>query len=241
MGSNSVWEIEEEVSNSSSTNNNNNSNGGIGSYMNGGSSSSSNDEDVYVAVGKKKSSMDALSWALKHLVKPSSFVYLIHVFPEVHHVPTPLGLVPKSHVSAQQVETYMGQQRIKRREMLQKFMDLCHSSKVQVDILLIESDSIAKAVIELIPVLNIKRLIVGASKSNLRKLKGSSKAEQIQKSVPQYCEVTIICDGKQVKAIDHKDKSSATCEIISEKYEKDGRKQIIKSSTSCYCFSRKFL
>lgn len=42
----------------------------------------------------------------------------------------PVGLVPKSHVSAQQVETYMGQQRIKRREMLQKLMDLCHSSQV---------------------------------------------------------------------------------------------------------------
>lgn len=82
-----MWEIEEEVANSSSSHNNNN--GGIGSYMNGGSLSSSNGEDVYVAVGKKKSSMDALSWALKHLVKPSSFVYLVHVFPEVHHVPTP--------------------------------------------------------------------------------------------------------------------------------------------------------
>ncbi|KAH7689068.1 Adenine nucleotide alpha hydrolases-like protein [Dioscorea alata] len=237
MGSNSVWEIEEEVSNSSSNNNNNN--GGLGSYMNGGSLSSSNGEDVYVAVGKKKSSMDALSWALKHLVKPSTFVYLVHVFPEVHHVPTPLGLVPKSHVSAQQVETYMGQQRIKRREMLQKFMDLCHSSQVQVDTLLIESDSIAKAVLDLIPVLNIKRLIVGASKSNLRKLKGSSKAEQIQKSAPQYCEVTIICDGKQVTDIDHKEKSSSNSKIISEKHEKDGRKQVIKSS--CYCFSKKFL
>ncbi|KAJ0986913.1 hypothetical protein J5N97_005269 [Dioscorea zingiberensis] len=152
MGSTSVWEIEEEFSN-----------GVIGMSSHGGTPSTINgrggSEDVYVAVGKRSSSMDALSWALKHLVKPSSFVYLIHVFPEVHHVPTPLGLVPKSHVSPQQLETYMGQQRVKRREMLQKFLSLCQSSGVQVDTILIESDLISKAVIDLIAVLHIKRII----------------------------------------------------------------------------------
>jgi hypothetical protein len=46
-------------------------------------------DDVYVAVGKSNSSLDALSWALKNAVKPGSWVYLIHVFPEVHEIPTP--------------------------------------------------------------------------------------------------------------------------------------------------------
>lgn len=47
------------------------------------------DDMVYVAVGKSESSMDALAWAVKHAVNPSSLVYLIHVFPEVRHIPTP--------------------------------------------------------------------------------------------------------------------------------------------------------
>ncbi|KAL5974345.1 hypothetical protein ACLOJK_031009 [Asimina triloba] len=47
------------------------------------------EEDVYVAVGKSSSSMDALTWTLKHGATPSTFVYLVHVFPEVHHIPTP--------------------------------------------------------------------------------------------------------------------------------------------------------
>lgn len=50
---------------------------------------------VYVAVGKMKSSMDALSWVLRHEVgnHPSSkVVYLIHIFPEVRHIPTPCKL-----------------------------------------------------------------------------------------------------------------------------------------------------
>lgn len=46
-------------------------------------------DEIYVAVGKNSSSMEALCWALKHVARPSSFVYLIHVFPEVLYIPTP--------------------------------------------------------------------------------------------------------------------------------------------------------
>lgn len=45
---------------------------------------------VYVAVGESFSSMEALSWTLKHLVNPNStIVSLIHVFPRVKRIPTP--------------------------------------------------------------------------------------------------------------------------------------------------------
>lgn len=49
------------------------------------------DDDVYVAVGDHgDSSMEALSWALKHAVTPATTtVYLIHVFPEIKFIPTP--------------------------------------------------------------------------------------------------------------------------------------------------------
>ncbi|KAJ0081282.1 hypothetical protein Patl1_09609 [Pistacia atlantica] len=103
-------------------------------------------DSVYVAVGKSESSMYALSWTLQHLVNPSTIIYLIHVFPEIKHVPSPFKLVhlsltvkqyswsnfglsrslieivhrvgrlPKSQVSPEQVETYMAQERGKRRE-----------------------------------------------------------------------------------------------------------------------------
>lgn len=51
--------------------------------------SSGADNDVYVAVGKGGSSMAALSWALRRLTKPRTFVYLVHVFPVVTSIPTP--------------------------------------------------------------------------------------------------------------------------------------------------------
>ena len=47
-----------------------------------------NGEDVYVAVTKSNSSMEALQWTLKNIATQSTFVYLIHVFPEVHQIPT---------------------------------------------------------------------------------------------------------------------------------------------------------
>ncbi|XP_078165630.1 adenine nucleotide alpha hydrolases-like superfamily protein isoform X2 [Carex rostrata] len=158
-------------------------------------------EDVYVAVGKSASSIDALSWALKNVVKPGSFVYLIHVFPEVQLIPTPSHM-PKESLSKDQVDKYMNEQRIARHQMLQKYLNLCRKSKVEYDVHLIESDQVENAIVELIPVLNIKNLVVGTSKRNLRRLKrGGTKAGLIQKNAPHYCDVKIICEGKDISTI----------------------------------------
>lgn len=52
------------------------------------------EEDIiYVAVGKSQSSMDALSWTLRHAVNPSTLIFLIHVFPQVKFVPSPRKLI----------------------------------------------------------------------------------------------------------------------------------------------------
>lgn len=40
--------------------------------------------------------------------------------------------------------------------------------QVNVDVYLIESDQVADAIAELVPVLNIKQLVLGVAKSNLR-------------------------------------------------------------------------
>ncbi|KAF5475000.1 hypothetical protein F2P56_006850 [Juglans regia] len=156
---------------------------------------------VYVAVGKSESSMEALAWTLKHAVNPSTLVYLIHVFPEVQYIPSPLGKLPKNQVSAEQVESYMAQERGKRRELLQKYLDACSTFGVKFDTILIESDMVAKAILELVPILNIRKLVVGTTKSSLRKLRsrrGSGIADQMLQNAPVGCEVKIICEGKGV-------------------------------------------
>jgi len=47
------------------------------------------EDTVYVAVGKSQSSIEALSWTLNNFTTPSTMLYLIHVFPEIHLLPNP--------------------------------------------------------------------------------------------------------------------------------------------------------
>ncbi|KAK8455332.1 hypothetical protein SEVIR_4G189600v4 [Setaria viridis] len=161
-GAAGTWEIEEMEPEEARQ-----AGGGVSTAV-GEASSGGGGDDVYVAVGKGGSSMAALSWALGRLTRPRSFVYLVHVFPVVTSIPTPLGMMPKSRASPEQIETYLNQERSKRREMLQKFLDQCRKFQVTVDVYLIESDQIANAIIELVPVLHIKQLVLGISKSNVR-------------------------------------------------------------------------
>ncbi|KAI7731478.1 hypothetical protein M8C21_026902 [Ambrosia artemisiifolia] len=155
-------------------------------------------------------SMDALMWTIGNDVygSSSSIVYLVHVFPELRFIPTPLGRLPISQANPEQKEGYVSDERSKRAEYLQKFLSLCSSSKVQVETVLIESDMEAKAILDLIPILNIRKLVMGATKSNLRKLKSSSKRggggtlEQILHNTPQFCEVKVIFEGKEVSLQD---------------------------------------
>ncbi|KHN40779.1 U-box domain-containing protein 33 [Glycine soja] len=130
-------------------------------------------------------------------------LFIIHVFPEIKLLPNPLGvgMIPKDQVSPEQVESYMAQERGNRRELLNKFLQLCSASKVKVDTILIESDLIAKAIIDLIPILQIKKLVIGANKSQIRKLrsrKGSGIADQVLQNAPESCKVSIVCEGKEV-------------------------------------------
>nr|GMD88571.1 putative U-box domain-containing protein 50 [Ipomoea batatas] len=165
---------------------------------------------VYVAVGNatkgcEESSMDALRWALKNAVvthPPSSFlVFLVNIFPETKHIPSPLGMIPLSQVNPEQKENHMAQERSKRSQFLQKFLHVCSASQVKVETILVESDTEAKAILDLIPICNIKKLVLGISKPNLRRMRskrGSCTADQILQNAPEFCEVKIICEGKEV-------------------------------------------
>ncbi|KAG4401443.1 hypothetical protein AAZX31_07G249900 [Glycine max] len=44
-----------------------------------------------------------------------------------------IGMIPRNQVSAEQVESYIDQERGKRRELLQKFLQSCSTSKVIIN------------------------------------------------------------------------------------------------------------
>ncbi|KAF3451899.1 hypothetical protein FNV43_RR07995 [Rhamnella rubrinervis] len=204
------------------------------------------EDSVYVAVGKSESSMDALTWSLKH-ASSSTMVYLIHIFPEIRLIPSPLGKLPVNQVSPEQVKNYMAQEEKKRRELLLKFLAACSAAKVKVDTIVIESDTVAKAILDLIPILNMRKLIVGTSKSSLRKLRSrrrSGIADQILKSAPESCKINIICEGNEV-TIDQQafvEYSSPSPRGINAEDSKSMPEENQRDeSFSCKCFTSKFL
>ncbi|OVA20798.1 UspA [Macleaya cordata] len=193
--------------------------------------------DVYVAVGKDD--LNVLKWALDHAVLPGASVFLIHVFSPITSIPTPVGRLSKSQVSQEQVKTYMREENTRRRNLLQKYIRLCNDAKVPVDTMLIESDVPAKAILELISVLNIKTLVMGTkrSSSSRRLRKGLEKSKFVQKNAPDFCEVTIVSDGKKVveKQVGLEPPSPAS----------NGRRPAMtrngeRNFFECVCFSGKF-
>ncbi|KAK4764591.1 hypothetical protein SAY86_025681 [Trapa natans] len=216
------------------------------------------EDSIYVGVGKSDSSMAALTWTLRHAVeggdRSSTTVYLVHVFPEIRFVPSPLGNLPISRVNQEQLNSYTSQETAKRRDLLQKFFNSCVASQVKVDTVLIESDTVAKAIIHLIPVLNITKLVVGTSKSSLRKLRarrGTGVADQLLQNVPEGCDLKIICEGNEVtvdpppSTNDQSPQSPATPSPLNGSsrdrstpvHEGNGS----SSSISCMCFRSKFI
>ncbi|KAI3969457.1 hypothetical protein MKX01_020018 [Papaver californicum] len=178
---------------------------------------------IYVAIGKSKSSREALIWALKHLLHDipppsysSTFIYLIHVYPEILYVPVPVGIgkLHKDTVNPLLYEDYKNKKIEQRKQFLDDILSLCSGCKVKVDTLLIESNDVAKALIDLIPILNIGKLVIGTKKSSYRKLKRPHGiADQILKAaLPDTCDIKIIGCGKELIDIEYpidmfKDKS----------------------------------
>ncbi|KAK6917892.1 hypothetical protein RJ641_018643 [Dillenia turbinata] len=183
-----------------------------GNYALGGG-----DDRVYVGVGKGESSLHAVFWTVKlGLKRPSTVVYLVHVFPELKCIPSPLGMLPKTQVNPEVVQIHTEIEINNRRQLLQKFAAICSSWKVNVETVLIESDNVAKALVDLIPVLEIRKLVIGTSKSKIRKLKsrrGNGIANQVLEQAPEFCDVNIICEGKQL--LQKETATSETASILS--------------------------
>lgn len=206
---------------------------------------------VYVGVGKSDSSMDALQWTLKNAITTSTtVVYLLHVFPEIRYIPTPLGKIPINQVSKQQVAIHVAQEESKRKDFLQNFIDSCSAAKVKADTVLIESDMVARAILDVIPILNIRKLVLGVNKSRkLRSRGGSGIANEILQKAPEFCEVKVVCEGKETSQL-----GGSPSPLSSPRYQDDSFKdnndhnssiaeaeQQRNNSISCMCFKTRFV
>ncbi|KAK9278020.1 hypothetical protein L1049_027577 [Liquidambar formosana] len=195
--------------------------------------------DVYVAVGKDD--LDVLKWALDHAVAPGARVFLVHAFPPITYIPTPVGRLSRSQMNADQARVYINEETNRRRNHLQKYIRLCTDAKVTVDTMLLESNDTAKAILDLIPVLIISNLVMGTKRPpcSRRSKKKLGKAEFVQKNAPDFCEVTIVFEGKKLQ-----DGEQVT-EQVHPSLASSGRRQEITRNSErnffeCVCFSGKF-
>ncbi|KAL4566619.1 hypothetical protein LXL04_030739 [Taraxacum kok-saghyz] len=199
--------------------------------------------DVFVAVGKND--LDVVKWAVDHLVSPGARVYLVHVFPPVTHIQTPVGKLSRSQLSKDQVQIYINEENNKRRNLLQKYIRLCTDAKIVVETMLLESNTTTKAILDLIQVVNITSLVIGTKRSpSLRRLrKGPGKGEFIKKNAPSFCEVSIVCNGKQVTSSQPRQIvgiSPSNIPTMSKNELKLARFQSERKFFECACFSGNF-
>ncbi|CAK9137554.1 unnamed protein product [Ilex paraguariensis] len=194
-------------------------------------------DDVYVAVGKND--LNVVKWALEHAVSPGSRIFLVHVFPPITYIPTPVGRLSRSQLSQEQVQVYVNEESNRRRSLLQKYICLCTDAKVAVDTMILESNSVAKAIVDLISVVNITNLVMGTSSSR-RLRKGLGKGEFVQKNAPDFCEVTIVCDGKKVISNQQQQLTEPDPSPPSSSHRKPEINRQSERNFYCICFSPKF-
>ncbi|KAK1373854.1 U-box domain-containing protein 52-like [Heracleum sosnowskyi] len=153
--------------------------------------------DVFVAVGKND--MDVLKWALNHAVLPGNRILLVHVYSPIAYIPTPVGMLSIGQLSRRQMQIYINEENTKRRNLLQKYISLCTDAKVLVDTMLVESDTVAKTIVDLIPVVNITNLVMGTRRPPSTSMfkTGVGKAACVQKNAPRYCDISIVCLDKK--------------------------------------------
>lgn len=196
-------------------------------------------KDVYVAVGRDD--LDVLKWALDHSVSPQARIFLVHVFPPQTYISTPVGRLSRSQLSKEQLKVYINEENNRRRNLLQKYIRLCTDAKVTVDTMLLESNTTTKAILDLIPVLNITSLVIGTKRPPCprRSWKKLGTGEFIQKNAPEFCEVTIVFDGKKV--LDGEQVGELVHSSPASSHRKpETTRNSERNFFECACFSGKF-
>ncbi|XP_057821941.1 U-box domain-containing protein 35 isoform X2 [Cryptomeria japonica] len=156
---------------------------------------------IAVAVDKDKNSIYALRWALDHLIskEEAQTLVLIHVRSPILTIPTPMGNhVPIAHVCEDAAALYIKQVELQTNELLQPYLHICNSKKVQADIRVLENENIPKAIVEHISNFNIRKMVIGSSSRNVitRKFMAPDVPTGVAKLAPKFCTVYVVSKGK---------------------------------------------
>ncbi|KAK6151974.1 hypothetical protein DH2020_014609 [Rehmannia glutinosa] len=158
---------------------------------------------VAVAVAVKsaegRGSQRAVRWAVENLMHKANRLVLVHVMPTITSVPTPSGgSIPINELDASVVEMYIQDMRTKCEEQFLAFKYLYDTQKIEI--LLLEGDSPAFALLRYISDSRTTSLVLGSCSSNYfaRKSKASEVPSIVLKHSPDTCDIYVVSANKLV-------------------------------------------
>ncbi|KAI3458344.1 hypothetical protein Pfo_015007 [Paulownia fortunei] len=162
---------------------------------------------VTIAINGSKKSKYLIKWSLENLIPeggPGQVCFkLLHIFPEISTVPTPMGNgIPISQVRDDVAAAFRKEVEWQTSEKILPYKMLCIRRKVQVEVVQIESDDIVNAIAEEIAKCNINKLVIGASStggmfsSSYWMPRGQNLSSRISECCPSFCTIYVVSKGK---------------------------------------------
>ncbi|KAI5419311.1 hypothetical protein KIW84_043470, partial [Lathyrus oleraceus] len=161
-------------------------------------------EKIYVAVGYDVlDGFQTLDWALKKWNShPNISIIILHVKynPSNHHVYTLLGKLPAKGACEEKLERIRNYQQNIINNLLSKYIALC--DKVPAETFEVEKfdEPMQNLTIDLIHGLGITKLVIGFSfmRPSMKSKDAMNGLFYVHQHKPDFCELFIICGGKQV-------------------------------------------
>ncbi|KAJ7943737.1 Kinase family protein [Quillaja saponaria] len=160
-------------------------------------------EKVYVAIGNdQQDGFKTLDWTLKKWKSHPISIVILHVAytTSMDYVSTPFGKLPARYVNDEKIEDIKKVEQEKIDKLLSKYIAFC--GQVHAEILKVEKydQPIHRLIIDMISGLEITKLVMGFSfmNSSWRSKGAISGSFYVHQNKPEFCELYIICGGKQV-------------------------------------------
>uniref|UniRef100_A0A3B6LQ92 RING-type E3 ubiquitin transferase n=1 Tax=Triticum aestivum TaxID=4565 RepID=A0A3B6LQ92_WHEAT len=151
---------------------------------------------LYVAVGKDvKDGRSNLVWAARNLLAGDPKLVLLHVHQPADRIMIGLCKVPASQVEEKELKAYRKIEKEEMNTLLNQYLNFCRVSlKMQAETLVIEKNSPANGIIELIDQNRITKLVMGTSSFSVkRKVPKSKVAASVHLQAKPYCQIFYIC------------------------------------------------
>uniref|UniRef100_A0A0D9WWS7 Exocyst subunit Exo70 family protein n=1 Tax=Leersia perrieri TaxID=77586 RepID=A0A0D9WWS7_9ORYZ len=158
---------------------------------------------VYVAVGRDRNkTLPTLRWRRRQAGSGRTTMVLLCVHRPATMIPIFRAKVPSIVLKDEIVTSYRQQERGIAEKVLQEYLDICTSEKVQAEAFIIEKDDIAHGLIEAISEHKISTLIMGAGTYGYPALPKKTSTQRtklaitMEKEADPYCKILFVHKGE---------------------------------------------